>query len=135
MNDPDDRVQMNVRVPRHLRDTIDTRRAPLHLSRDAWVSRALTWALQRTQTTSTQTAPGKRTIRPARGRPFTNRVDYHEEPDGWHWTFTAVETATPLGTSPGGYDNLTDCRQAIHRILLANESAPVEFKTLNGTHP
>jgi hypothetical protein len=41
----DPRVQMNVRIPASLRDTIDLRRATLGLTRDEWVKRACTWAL------------------------------------------------------------------------------------------
>jgi hypothetical protein len=54
VTDPDDElVQMNVRVPRSLRDAVDARRAELaalprnkgHFSRDRWVTNALTNAL------------------------------------------------------------------------------------------
>jgi hypothetical protein len=44
--DPDELVQMNVRVPRKLRDEIDERRGKLRLSRDKWVVRALGFALK-----------------------------------------------------------------------------------------
>ncbi len=44
--DPDELVQMNVRVPRRLRDQIDSRRGPLSMSRDKWVANALRWALR-----------------------------------------------------------------------------------------
>lgn len=47
--DPDETVQMNVRVKRSIVDQIDARRAPLDLSRDKWVARALTWALAQPQ--------------------------------------------------------------------------------------
>lgn len=39
------RVQMNVRIPEDLRDEVDTRRARKDLSRDAWVERAIRFAL------------------------------------------------------------------------------------------
>jgi hypothetical protein len=44
-DDPDRRVQMNVRLPHGLVTTIDLRRNALGLSRDEWVRRALTFAL------------------------------------------------------------------------------------------
>jgi metal-responsive CopG/Arc/MetJ family transcriptional regulator len=41
----DERVQMNVRLPRNLVTTLDARRATLGLTRDEWVRRAITYAL------------------------------------------------------------------------------------------
>lgn len=65
---PDPRVQVNVRLPKALRDEIDARRAPLGLSRDEWIKRALTYAMQqrpdRRTPTAIVTARGKRTVRP-----------------------------------------------------------------------
>lgn len=65
-SDDDPLVQMNVRVPKSLRDAIDARRATKGLSRDKWVTRALTWALQQHlradphQNTRGRTAPPPR---------------------------------------------------------------------------
>src|SRR5262245_61789741 len=124
---------MNVRVPRYLRDTVDERRQPLGLSRDTWVVRALTWALVYPGPKAVLTAPGKRTVPPpANGvyRPFGNRVEFHRDPLGdWHWCFRAAETGDVLGQSARGWPELRDCRNAIHRILLANDTSPVEFTT------
>lgn len=56
---------MNVRVKRSLRNDIDARRAPLGLSRDEWVARALKWALNqppRTRSSAITTAVRKRTV-------------------------------------------------------------------------
>lgn len=54
------RRQVNVRLPADLVDRIDARRAEVGISRDAWMERALEYALQRPRT-STTTAPGRRT--------------------------------------------------------------------------
>jgi TfoX/Sxy family transcriptional regulator of competence genes len=71
-DDPNDLVQMNVRVPRWLRDRADQRRATMTdaaterpLSRDKWVANAMRYALEapdRTPTGSTRrrTAPPPR---------------------------------------------------------------------------
>lgn len=61
--------QMNVRLPPDLIDAIDARRAERGLSRDEWVSRALTFALDARQTTTRRprhTGPGQRTAPPPR---------------------------------------------------------------------
>ena len=39
-------MQMNVRVPATMKVAIETRRRLIGVSRDEWVRRALTWALQ-----------------------------------------------------------------------------------------
>lgn len=68
---PEDRVQMNVRVPRWLREQIDTRRQILSdrhgvpFSRDKWVENAARRALQASTTvtdagTATATPPHRR---------------------------------------------------------------------------
>lgn len=50
--DPNELIQMNVRVPRWLRDAVDERRDRVRdgqgkaLSRDRWVTRALSFALK-----------------------------------------------------------------------------------------
>lgn len=66
-------VQMNVRVPRGLRDAVDARRANVNggISRDKWVAKALTFALQQPirRTKPTTTAPGMRTAPPPHRRP------------------------------------------------------------------
>lgn len=71
--DPDELVQMNVRVPRSLRDELDERRGRLDLSRDRWVVNALRWALKQpgrpqrtTRKTVSRTGRGK-SIKPATG--------------------------------------------------------------------
>lgn len=51
------RVQMNVRVDPALRDAVDARRALLGLSRDAWVTRALHYALDTTTPPQEGTTP------------------------------------------------------------------------------
>ena len=65
---PDDPlVQMNVRIPTSLRDAIDRRRAsigPTGLSRDKWVTRALTLALR--VSTPIRTAGGRTAPPPTR---------------------------------------------------------------------
>jgi len=43
--DPHERIQCNVRLPKVLVTTIDLRRATLGLSRDEWFRRALTFIL------------------------------------------------------------------------------------------
>lgn len=61
----DDRVQVNVRLPKALRDEIDARRAPLRMSRDEWMRRALTFAMQvptRNRSSAVVTAIGRRTV-------------------------------------------------------------------------
>lgn len=62
---PEHRVQMNVRIPEALRDTIDLRRATLGLTRDEWVKRACTWALMQPPGSSqaVQSMNGHRTVR------------------------------------------------------------------------
>lgn len=71
--DPDELVQMNVRVPRSLRDEVDARRARLDLSRDRWVVRALRFALAqpgnpaRGRKTVARTKRGK-TVKPTGGK-------------------------------------------------------------------
>jgi hypothetical protein len=64
-DDPERRVQMNVRLPHGLVDTIDLRRATLGISRDEWVRRALTYALLEPDGTprSIRTMNGRRTTR------------------------------------------------------------------------
>lgn len=61
-------VQMNVRVPRSLRDAIDARREPLNLSRDKWVARALRWALAQPKPSTRSTIARTTTGRTARSR-------------------------------------------------------------------
>lgn len=64
---PPRRKQMNVRLPEDLIESIDTRRQRKGLSRDAWVERALRYALRATDRTpaseAVATAPGRRTAR------------------------------------------------------------------------
>lgn len=63
----DELVQMNVRVPRSLREAIDARREELaarpenngHFSRDRWVTNAIRNVLD-SRTTSTATPPHRR---------------------------------------------------------------------------
>lgn len=64
--DDNGRVQMNVRLPRPLVDTVDLRRAALGISRDEWVRRALTFALTAPPGTPTaiRTMNGRRTVTP-----------------------------------------------------------------------
>lgn len=65
------RRQVNVRLPTDLVELIDTRRAKKDLSRDAWVERALRYALEnnpaesglRSGTTRTATPPHRRPVR------------------------------------------------------------------------
>lgn len=64
----DELVQMNVRVPKSLRDAIDARRASKGLSRDKWCTRALTWALQQHQRAEPHTNSVGRTAPPPRLR-------------------------------------------------------------------
>lgn len=60
-----DLVQMNVRVPRELRDQIDARRAQKDMSRDKWVANALRFALaQHAAGTPMRATPTKRTAPP-----------------------------------------------------------------------
>lgn len=68
---PDDLVQMNVRVPRWLRDDVDARRAQVNggISRDKWVARVMEWALRQPTTRAAPTAPGMRTAPPPHRRP------------------------------------------------------------------
>lgn len=69
--DPNDPlVQMNVRVPQSLRDQIDARRDLKGLSRDRWVTNALSFLLQQTVPTAPYTGPGgTRTAIPPQRRP------------------------------------------------------------------
>lgn len=61
------RKQMNVRLPVDLITRLDARRARKDLSRDAFVERALEYALtNNTETPAVTTAPGRRTVRPPR---------------------------------------------------------------------
>jgi hypothetical protein len=63
LDEPDPRVQMNVRIPKSLRDTIDLRRASLGLTRDEWIKRVCTWALLQPPTQAVQSMNGHRTVR------------------------------------------------------------------------
>lgn len=65
LDEPDPRVQMNVRIPKSLRDTIDLRRATLGLSRDEWIRRAVSYALSVPPGSqeSIQTMNGHRSVR------------------------------------------------------------------------
>ena len=67
---PDDLVQMNVRVPRSLRDRVDERRATVNggISRDKWVARALNFALSAPRSRPVRTGPGTRTAPPPHRR-------------------------------------------------------------------
>lgn len=70
MTETSGKVQMNVRVPPAIRDAADARRAPLGISRDEWVTRALTWALRQPQDpVAVVTAPRKRTVAAPRRTP------------------------------------------------------------------
>jgi hypothetical protein len=62
---PDPRVQMNVRIPKSLRDTIDLRRGSLGLTRDEWIKRVCTWALMQPpgSTQAVNSMNGHRTVR------------------------------------------------------------------------
>lgn len=57
---------MNVRLPEDLIDTVDARRHRLDLSRDAWVERALRYALSANPEVRTQTG---RTVRARQEKP------------------------------------------------------------------
>lgn len=61
-------VQVNVRIPRSLRDAIDARRAVKGLSRDKWMANAARFALQSAATTATKNTRG-RTAPPPHRRP------------------------------------------------------------------
>lgn len=66
--DPEETVQMNVRIPRRLLNRVDERRGRLNLSRDKWVIRVLEHVLKepgnpnRTVATTTR----GRSVKPAR---------------------------------------------------------------------
>lgn len=66
--DDDPLVQTNVRVPPALREQVDARRAALGLSRDRYVTRALTHALHQHVRGSTHTNRVGRTAPPPRYR-------------------------------------------------------------------
>lgn len=64
----DPKVQVNVRLPVTLRDEMDARRAPLGLSRDEWMRRALVWAMSQPpkhRSGAKVTAIARRTATPA----------------------------------------------------------------------
>lgn len=61
---PPPRKQVNVRLPLDLIARIDARRARKDMSRDAWVEKALEFALHAQETAAAvSTAPGRRTVR------------------------------------------------------------------------
>lgn len=62
-------VQMNVRIPKSLRDRIDARRGTKDMSRDLWVTNALRFALDNAGRGAPVTPPGgPRTAPPPRHR-------------------------------------------------------------------
>jgi len=69
--DPNDPlVQCNVRIPRSLKEAIDERRDLKGLSRDRWVTNALSWVLQQTVPTAQYRPPsGRATAPPPQRRP------------------------------------------------------------------
>lgn len=69
--DPDEVVQMNVRVPRSLRDAIDARRAQVRngLSQSQYVANAVRFALQHAPAAGHFDTPAGRTAPPPARRP------------------------------------------------------------------
>lgn len=69
--DPDELIQVNVRIPRALRDEMDARRATVNggMSRDKWAAAAFRFALRQPKPgTATPTGPGMRTAPPPHRR-------------------------------------------------------------------
>jgi hypothetical protein len=64
----DPRVQMNVRLPKSLRDAIDARRAVKDMSRDKWVENAVRYALSQHQAVVAMTNTQGRTAPPPHTR-------------------------------------------------------------------
>lgn len=64
-------IQMNVRIPKSLRAQVDARREEVGLSRDRWVTNALTWILQQTVIPGApyRSGQGVRTAPPPTRRP------------------------------------------------------------------
>lgn len=69
--EPDELVQMNVRVPRSVKAAIDARRAGLtdpvtgrQMSRDRWVTNAAKYALQAPRRPTSSTTTQRRTAPP-----------------------------------------------------------------------
>ncbi|UQS95208.1 omega transcriptional repressor [Pseudanabaena phage Pam4] len=67
--DDDPVVQVNVRIPRSLRDAIDARRAVKGLSRDRWMANAARFALQAAATGGVTNNTRGRTATPPHRRP------------------------------------------------------------------
>lgn len=69
--DPDELVQVNVRIPRWLKNDLDARRATINggISRDRWAANAFKFALKQPRPgAAVPTAPGMRTAPPPHRR-------------------------------------------------------------------